>query len=112
MTHPENSSSMVLSCPSCGALLMRDTEITLRCTSDHMFTLETLLLGQSAQAGTLFMSGLVLLEQQVKLVRAIALEQSITKPDLFLQLEMQADQLDKIINGVRSAILDAEWGKP
>jgi hypothetical protein len=111
MAHPENQDAgLTLACPSCGHVLTANTEETLKCMSNHVFTVPDLLINQSIQAGALINSGLVFLEQQVKVVRALALEHSISKPDLFLQLETQADKLEKIVEGIREAIRD-EWSE-
>lgn len=109
MNHPEDTNKMVLSCPSCGQQLQGGTSDVLSCSGNnaHVFTLPALLLAQSIQAGTLFKSGLELLNQQVKLVRAVALEQSMTKPDAFLKLEVKADELEKALNFIREAIKTA-----
>ena len=105
MSHPENESKLFLSCPVCAAVLgLGETDTTLICSNKHTFTVETLLLGQSAQANILFFSGIELLEQQIKLIRGIALEHSITNPKAFLQLEVHADKLDKIVSGIRAAL--------
>lgn len=109
MPHPENESKLFLSCPMCAATLgLGETDTTLVCANKHTFTLETLLLGQSAQANVMFISGIELLQQQSKLVRSLALEQSFINPKAFLQLEVHADKLDKVIAGIRAAIKMAD----
>lgn len=109
MMHPENEKGgLSLSCPTCAASLKGGSDDkSLECEAKHCFTLESLLLAQSIKAGLLFSSGLTLLDQQVKLVRAIALEHSITKPDAFLQLEMKADQLEDVVTSIKEAIKKA-----
>lgn len=106
MPHPEDEKGgLTFVCPSCGNLLQEGpSATTLECEAKHQFTLESLLLAQSVTAGLYFQSGLTLLNQQVQLVRAIALEHSITKPEAFLQLEMKADQLEDVVTAIREAI--------
>lgn len=109
MTHPENEKGgLSLSCPTCATSLKGGPDNTsLECEGKHKFTLESLLLAQSIKAGLLFHSGLALLDQQVSLVRAIALEHSITKPEAFLQLEMKADQLEEIVMEIKETLKKA-----
>lgn len=105
MSHPENSGKgLELCCPTCAEFLGAASSSTFECSNKHQFTLAALLLGQSIQAGTMFRSGMILLEQQVKLIRAVALEHSITHPDKFLALENQADKLEAILVSVREAL--------
>src|SRR4026207_988307 len=65
---------LALSCPACGENLtaVPGSEELLGCPANHQYTLPTLLFGQSMRASALIEAGARLLEEQERLVRAIA----------------------------------------
>lgn len=101
-----DSKGLSLSCPSCGNFLTADADSNdkVSCVQGHAFTLPTLLLGQSIQAGTMIEAGIVLLQEQESLVRAIAKQLSIKEIMRSLQLEEQADKIAGIVESLRKIV--------
>ena len=110
MIDPESNiqTSLALSCPACGENLIAvpGSEEMLGCPANHQYTLPTLLFGQSMRASALIEAGARLLEEQERLVRAIATQLWNTQSLAAFKLEGQADRLKDTTEALRQIITD------
>lgn len=108
MTDPDANVEVqiVLSCPVCGETLaaVPANDGQLCCPTHHQFTLPTLLLNQSARAASLFGAGTRLLDEQERLVRAIAEQIWTSQPLVAFKLEGQAERLRETTEAIRQII--------
>lgn len=97
---------VALACPICGEGLasVPEDDSQLCCPTHHRFTLPTLLLNQSARAVSMFDAGTRLLDQQERLVRAIAEQVWATQPLVAFKLEGQAERLRETTDSLRRII--------
>jgi hypothetical protein len=100
--------SLALSCPACGEMLtaVPGSEELLGCPAQHHYTLPTLLFGQSMRASALIEAGARLLEEQERLVRAIATQLWNGQSLAAFKLEGQADRLKETTEGLRHLITE------
>lgn len=103
---PNLDTGLALSCPACGENLtaMPGSDDLLSCTASHQYTLPTLLFGQSMRASALIEAGARLLEEQERLVRAIAVQLWNTQSLAAFKLEGQADRLKETTDALRRII--------
>jgi hypothetical protein len=110
MTDPESNleTGLTLSCPACGENLSATpgSEEMLGCPANHQYTLPTLLFGQSMRASALIEAGARLLEEQEKLVRAIAAQLWNGQSLAAFKLEGQADRLKETTDALRHLIAE------
>jgi len=99
---------LALSCPACGETLsaVPGREELLGCTANHQYTLPTLLFGQSMRASALIEAGARLLEEQERLVRAIATQLWDSQSLAAFKLEGQADRLRETTGALRQIITE------
>jgi hypothetical protein len=101
-------SGLALSCPACGENLITvpGSEDLLGCPAQHQYTLPTLLFGQSMRASALIEAGARLLEEQERLVRAIAQQLWQGQSLAAFKLEGQADRLKDTTESLRHLITE------
>ena len=99
---------LALSCPGCGENLsaVAGSEEMLTCPANHQYTLPTLLFAQSMRASALIEAGARLLEEQERLVRAIAQQLWNTQSLAAFKLEGQADHLRETTGDLRRIITE------
>ena len=99
---------LALSCPACGETLsaVPGSEELLGCSGNHQYTLPTLLFGQSMRASALIEAGARLLEEQERLVRAIATQLWDSQSLAAFKLEGQADRLRETTGALRQIITE------
>jgi hypothetical protein len=97
-----------LSCPACGESLaaVPGSDQMLGCPANHQYTLPTLLFAQAMRASALLEAGARLLEEQERLVRAIAAQLWNTESLATFKLEGQADRLKETTETLRHLITD------
>ena len=110
MNDPEHNleTGLSLSCPACGENLTATpgNDEMLGCPANHQYTLPTLLFAQSMRASALMEAGARLLEEQERLVRAIATQLWNTQSLAAFKLEGQADRLKETTDALRHLITD------
>jgi hypothetical protein len=105
---PNTEAGLSLSCPACGESLtaIPGSNEMLGCPANHQYTLPTLLFGQSMRASALLEAGARLLEEQERLVRAIALQLWNEQSLAAFKLEGQADRLKETTEALRHLVTD------
>jgi hypothetical protein len=105
---PNLDTGLALSCPACGENLsaVPGSEELLGCPANHQYTLPTLLFGQSMRASALIEAGARLLEEQERLVRAIAIQLWESQSLAAFKLEGQADRLRETTGALRQIITE------
>jgi hypothetical protein len=110
MNEPDSNTDtgLALSCPACGETLSAapGSEELLGCPENHQYTLPTLLFGQSMRASALIEAGARLLEEQERLVRAIAHQLWDSQSLAAFKLEGQADRLRETTGALRQIITE------
>jgi hypothetical protein len=110
MTDPESNieTGLALSCPACGENLtaVPGSDEMLGCPANHQYTLPTLLFGQSMRASALIEAGARLLEEQERLIRAIAQQLWHGQSIAAFKLEGQADRLKETTEALRQTITE------
>jgi hypothetical protein len=110
MNEPDSNidTGLALSCPACGDNLtaVPGSEELLGCPANHQYTLPTLLFGQSMRASALIEAGARLLEEQQRLVRAIATQLWDSQSLAAFKLEGQADRLRETTGALRQIITE------
>lgn len=110
MNDPESNleTGLSLSCPACGEALTATpgSNEMLGCPANHQYTLPTLLFGQSMRASALIEAGARLLEEQERLVRAIATQLWSSQSLAAFKLEGQADLLKETTDALRHLIAE------
>lgn len=110
MIDPESNTEtgLALSCPACGESLtaVPGSDEMLGCPANHHYTLPTLLFGQSMRASALIEAGAHLLEEQERLVRAIAQQLWNGQSLAAFKLEGQADRLKETTDALRHLIAE------
>jgi hypothetical protein len=110
MQDPESNiqTGLSLSCPACGDPLSAagGSEEMLACSANHQYTLPTLLFGQSMRASALIEAGARLLEEQERLIRAIATQLWNSQSLAAFKLEGQADRLKESSGALRQIITE------
>jgi hypothetical protein len=110
MEDPESNlqTGLSLSCPTCGDNLsaVAGSDDTLACAANHQYTLATLLFGQSMRASALIEAGARLLEEQERLIRAIATQLWESQSLAAFKLEGQADRLKETTEGLRQIVTE------
>ena len=110
MNDPESNlgTGLSLSCPACGETLTATpgSDEMLGCPANHQYTLPTLLFGQSMRASALIEAGARLLEEQERLVRAIAAQLWSGQSLAAFKLEGQADRLKETTDALRHLITE------
>lgn len=103
---PNLETGLSLSCPACGENLtaIPGSDEMLGCPANHQYTLPTLLFGQSMRASALMEAGARLLEEQERLVRAIATQLWNSQSLAAFKLEGQADRLKETTEALRHLI--------
>jgi hypothetical protein len=76
----------------------------LACSANHQYTLPTLLFGQSMRASALIEAGARLLEEQERLIRAIATQLWEGQSLAAFKLEGQADHLKETTDALRQIV--------
>ena len=108
MEDPESNiqTGLSLSCPACGESLaaVAGSEEMLACVANHQYTLPTLLFGQSMRASALIEAGARLLEEQERLIRAIATQLWESQSLAAFKLEGQADRLKETTDALRQIV--------
>ena len=116
MQDPESNiqTGLSLSCPACGDPLtaVPGSDEMLACAANHQYTLPTLLFGQSVRASALIEAGARLLEEQERLVRAIATQLWNNQSLAAFKLEGQADRLKETAEALRQIISDGVLQTP
>jgi hypothetical protein len=105
---PNTQTGLSLSCPACGENLsaVPGSEEMLACAANHQYTLPTLLFAQSMRASALIEAGARLLEEQERLIRAIATQLWNSQSLAAFKLEGQADRLKETTNTLRQVIAE------
>src|SRR6185503_5658141 len=110
MNDPESNieTGLALSCPACGENLtaVPGSDEMLGCPANHQYTLPTLLFGQSMRASALIEAGARLLEEQERLIRAIATQLWDSQSLAAFKLEGQADRLRETTGALRQIIAE------
>jgi hypothetical protein len=108
MEDPESNiqTGLSLSCPACGESLaaVAGSDEMLACSANHQYTLPTLLFGQSMRASALIEAGARLLEEQERLIRAIATQLWEGQSLAAFKLEGQADHLKETTDALRQIV--------
>jgi hypothetical protein len=110
MTDPESNieTGLALSCPACGENLtaVPGSDEMLGCPANHQYTLPTLLFGQSMRSSALIEAGARLLEEQERLIRAIANQLWDGQSLAAFKLEGQADRLKETTEALRLLVAE------